>query len=185
MKKMKLVVLVVAFIAAFISLNTNAAYAQNAVITGKVNFEGEAPAAKPINFGAERQCALVHGDKKPVEESIVVNPDKTVKGALVYIKEGITGQYQAPAEAVEIDQTGCIFIPHVSAAMVGQKVNFKNSDELLHNVRTNSKINKIFNIAQPVKNMTTSKKFVKLTLTTTRNKPTLTLLRKFWTTAAG
>ena len=128
-------------------------------ITGKVNFEGEAPLPKPINFGAERQCALAHGGKAPTEEGLVVNPNKTVKWALVYVKEGVMGQYETPTQPVEIDQTGCLFSPHAVAAMVGQTVNFKNNDELLHNVRTNSKINKTFNIAQPIKNMTTAKKF--------------------------
>jgi len=38
-------------------------------------------------------------------------------------------------------------------------VKFKNSDELLHNIRTNSTINKKFNIAQPVKDMSVTKTF--------------------------
>lgn len=132
--------------------------ARAAVISGKVAFEGEVPAPKPINFGAEKQCAMMHGDKMPVAEDLVVNPDKTVKWTLVYVKEGASAA-PAPAESLEIDQKGCTFIPHVAVARVGQKVVFKNGDPVLHNVRSESKVNKAFNIAQPIQGMTTAKTF--------------------------
>lgn len=131
---------------------------QAAVLSGKVVFEGEVPAPKPINFGAEKQCATMHGDKMPVAEDLVINTDKTVKWALVYVKTGAQAS-PAPAEAVEIDQKGCIFAPHAAVARAGQKVIFKNSDAILHNVRSESKVNKAFNIAQPVQGMTTAKTF--------------------------
>lgn len=159
MKRIKSIISEMLFITALILFSAGLSYAEGGSITGKVNFEGTAPSPKPINFGAERQCAIVHGDKAPVEESLIVNSNNTVKWALVYVKEGVTGEYPAPAQPVEVDQNGCIFEPHVSAAMVGQTINFKNGDDLLHNVRANSKINKMFNIAQPVKGMTTAKKF--------------------------
>lgn len=136
-------------------------FAQGATLSGKVSFEGEAPKAVPIQFGAEKQCADMHKDNPPVNEDIVINPDKTVKGALIYIKEGAKGQFPAPEEPVTIDQKGCVFAPHVVGVMAGQKVVFKNSDPVLHNVRTDSKINKVFNIAQPIQDMETKKAFDK------------------------
>lgn len=159
MRRLRFLVWAVVSVFVIIFLRTGMGYAQSSTITGKVSFEGAAPMPKPISFGPERPCALAHPDKTPVEESLVVNSNNTVKWALVYVKDGVTGQYQSPANAVEIDQSGCIFSPHGAAAMVGQTVQFKNSDDLLHNVRTNSKVNKMFNIAQPVKGMTTSKVF--------------------------
>lgn len=132
--------------------------AQAAVLSGKVAFEGETPAPKPINFGAEKQCAAMHGDRMPVSEELVVNPNRTVKWTLVYVKEGAPVS-PAPAEALEVDQKGCMFEPHVAVARAGQKVIFKNSDPVLHNVRSESKVNKAFNIAQPIQGMTTAKTF--------------------------
>lgn len=129
-----------------------------ATLTGKVAFEGTAPPPKPVSFGAEKQCALMHSGPAMTEE-LVVNPNKTLKWALVYIKEGITGEYQTPANSVVVNQKGCIFDPHVAAVMKGQKIDFKNDDALLHNVRAASKVNKPFNIAQPIQGMTTSKSF--------------------------
>ena len=102
----------------------------------------------------------MHGDKMPVNEELIINPDKTVKWALVYIKEGAPAS-PAPAAAVEIDQKGCIFSPHVVVARAGQKVIFKNGDPVLHNVRSEAKVNKAFNIAQPIQGMTTAKTFEK------------------------
>ena len=138
---------------------TSVVYAHAATVTGKVQFEGEVPVPAPINFGAEKQCAMMHGDKMPVNEDLVVNANNTVKWALVYVKEGATGTYTAPAEAAEMDQTGCVFIPHALGVLAGQKINFKNSDPVLHSVRSACKINKSFNIAQPIQGMTTAKAF--------------------------
>lgn len=143
---------------AFIFMGVLPAPAQAAVLNGKVTFEGEASAPKPINFGAEKQCAMMHGDKPPVNEELVINSNKTVKWALVYIKEGAAPS-PTPAAAVVIDQKGCMFEPHVAVAHVGQKVTFKNSDPVLHNVRSEAKTNKAFNIAQPIQGMTTTKIF--------------------------
>ena len=136
-------------------------FAQGATVTGKVAFEGEAPKPAPINFGAEKQCADMHKDKMPVNEDIVINPNNTVQWVLVYIKDDVGGPFTAPAEPVTVNQNGCVFAPHGVAVMAGQKVIFKNDDPVLHNVRTDSKINKIFNIAQPIQGMETKKIFDK------------------------
>src|SRR3990167_4915715 len=148
----------VLFFVAVLGCVGSASVSHAATVTGKVMFEGTAPEPKPINFGAEKQCAMMHGDKMPVDESVVVNANKTVKWALVYVKDA-KGEYKTPETAVEIDQNGCTFSPHAIAAMKGQKITFKNGDPVLHNVRSNSKINKAFNIAQPIQGMTTSKSF--------------------------
>ena len=155
MNRMKAFFILMIMVAAGIACGNSFA----GTITGKVAFEGTAPVSQPINFGAEKQCAAMHGDKMPVNEDLIVNSNHTVKWALVYVKEGSPGQYTAPAEAVEMDQNGCMFVPHVVALMAGQKVNFKNSDAVLHNVRSASKINKPFNIAQPIQGMMTTKAF--------------------------
>ena len=158
MKTIKKALTFAGFLVGVFVFNQAVLYAA-ASVSGRVLFEGEVPIPKPINFGAEQQCALMHKDKKPVNEDLIVNSNKTVKWVLVYVKEGLTGDFPAPSTPVEIDQNGCMFAPHVSVAIAGQKVIFKNGDELLHNVRTESKINKVFNIAQPVKDMSTEKVF--------------------------
>lgn len=159
MKSVKQILVAAVFLIGVFTISQPLVWAAGATVSGKVAFEGQAPTPKPINFGAERQCALMHKDKTPVNEELIVNPNGTVKWALVYVKEGASDTFQAPTTPVEIDQNGCMFSPHVAAAMAGQKVVFKNGDELLHNIRTESKINKVFNIAQPVQGMSTEKIF--------------------------
>lgn len=157
MKKNQLGIFLLAMLT-LVSLNEGVCLA-GSTVSGKIDFVGTAPEPKAVNFGPEKQCAIVHGDKKPTEETILVNSNNTLRNVLVYVKEGVSGPFPAPAEPVVIDQNGCIFEPHVAVAQTGQKVLFKNSDALLHNVRTLSKTNKAFNIAQPIQHMKTEKTF--------------------------
>ena len=149
------------FFAGILAMTANVSFSQAATITGKVNFKGQAPAATPINFGAEKQCADLHGGKPVLPEDFVVNPNGTLQWALVHIKEGAQPGTEVPAQPAEIDQNGCMFVPHVIAVRVGQKVNIKNGDPVLHNVRNEAKNMKIFNLAQPIQGMTTARVFDK------------------------
>jgi plastocyanin len=146
------------FFVVVVAWMVSASVSYAATLTGKVSFEGTAPEPKPINFGAEKQCAMMHGDKMPVDESLIVNANKTVKWALVYVKD-VKGEFKTPETPAEMDQNGCTFSPHAIAVMAGQKIVFKNDDPVLHNVRANSKVNKAFNIAQPIQGMKTTKSF--------------------------
>ncbi len=132
--------------------------AGGATLTGKVNFEGAAPAMAPIKMDADAFCKSQH--KEPVyEEEVVVNPNRTLEWVLVYVKEGVTGTYPAPTEAITLDQRGCQYHPHVFGMMVGQPLNVLNSDGTLHNIHALPKMNAEFNIGQPFKGMETVKKF--------------------------
>ena len=130
-------------------------------ITGTVKYAGTPPPPTPINFGAEKQCALVHGATPPTVEDVVINSNGTVRDALVYVTGEVPGAYAAPTEPLVFQQHGCIFVPHVGAAMVGQPVEVRNDDTVLHNVRAQSTLGQSFNIAQPVQGMKTTKKLLK------------------------
>jgi len=136
------------------------AWAAGGTVSGKVVFEGTPPPVKEIQFGAEKQCALGH-QHPPTYEDIVVNGNGTVKWVLVRVVEDVPGDYPAPTEPVVVDQHGCVFSPHVTAARVGQPVEFHNDDPLLHNVRGASKQSQGFNIAQPVQGSKTARVFKK------------------------
>lgn len=135
-----------------------AAAAGGATVTGKVNFEGAAPAMPLIKMDADAYCKSEH--KEPVsEQEVVVNPNKTLEWVLVYVKEGVTGTYPAPTEAITLDQHGCQYRPHVFGMMAGQPLKVLNSDGTLHNIHALPKKNAEFNIGQPFKGMETVKKF--------------------------
>ena len=117
-----------------------------ATITGKIALEGEAPKAARLNLGADEDCKAMH-DGPIYSEQVVVNDDQTLKNVFVWVKNGLEGkQFPVPSEKVAIDQQGCIYVPHVVGAMVGQTVSVTNSDPTLHNVhplpRSNAEWNK-------------------------------------------
>jgi plastocyanin len=114
-------------------------------IVGWVVYQGTPPKPKAINFGAEKICGDLNRGKPAVYESLMVNPNGTVKGTLVTIRGKVPGTYTPPAQPVVVDQVGCIFTPHVVGAMVGQEVEFRNSDPVSHNIRGTPTRNQAFN----------------------------------------
>jgi plastocyanin len=114
-------------------------------IVGWVVYQGAPPKPKAINFGAEKICADLNRDKSPFYETLVVNPNSTVKNTLVTIRGKVAGDYKPNAQPAVIDQVGCIFTPHVVGVMVGQEVELRNSDPVSHNIRGTPTRNQAFN----------------------------------------
>jgi plastocyanin len=138
-----------------------AGYAMAGDVTGKISFEGAAPKAARLNMNADPVCMKAHKDPMFSEE-VVVNKNGTLRNVLVYVKEGLGGKkFDPPATKVEFDQQGCKYTPHVLGIQTGQEFLVKNSDPTLHNVHSLSKENPQFNVAQPKKGMTLTKKFDK------------------------
>lgn len=65
--------------------------------------------------------------------------------AVVYL-ENVQGQFPPPKQPAEMDQLKRVFIPHVLPVLAGTTVNFLNSDPVLHNVFTPSKVGNRFNL---------------------------------------
>jgi hypothetical protein len=122
-----------------------------ATIKGKVIFDGEAPAAKPLPpMNADQVCAKAHSKPQPDQGTIVYTKDgNTIPYVFAYIKSGLKGKYDAPGEPVVIDQKGCIYHPHVLGMVAGQPMQIKNSDPTNHNIHSLASKNPKFNFAQP------------------------------------
>jgi hypothetical protein len=60
---------------------------------------------------------------------------------------------------VVIDQNGCLYNPRVFGVMVGQPIEIRNSDPVLHNIKAVPTANRGFNISQPSQGMTTTRTF--------------------------
>ena len=128
-------------------------------ITGKIGFEGTAPAAEKIAMNADRFCEGAHKDVV-VSETVVVNSNNTLKNVFVYVKEGLEGQtFETPNTPVVFDQSSCMYSPHVFGAQVNQDIQIINSDSTLHNVHSMGEKNKGFNLGMPIKGMKLKKKF--------------------------
>ena len=120
-----------------------------ATVVGRVRYEGEVPALRPIQMDADPGCAKKHASPA-ANELLVLGEGQALANVLVRVKSGLAGgSYPAPAEAAVIDQHGCQYVPHVLGVMKGQRVRILNSDGLLHNVHALPKVNKEFNKAMP------------------------------------
>ena len=144
--------LVASVISAVIGLHAARA-GDGAAVAGVVRFAGPRPERKPIQMmesrGKESECMKAHATV-PLSESALVSEKGEVANVFVYIKKGLEKkEYPAPEKPAVINQNKCMFRPRVLGVMVGQKLHIKNSDALLHNVRSFSRRNRAFNIAQP------------------------------------
>ena len=84
----------------------------------------------------------------------------TLANVLVYVSKGLEGKaFDPPKNSVVLDQSGCVYTPHVVAVMVGQTLEIRNSDATLHNVMTSPRDNPPFNLGMPVQDSTLEKVF--------------------------
>jgi len=137
-----------------------ATQAGGATIRGSVKFTGAKPANPRIDMSEEPKCAEKHRTP-PVQQAVVVNPNGTLANVFVYVKSGLPAdaKYPVPAQPVVIDQDGCEYRPRVLGLMVGQQLEIRNSDPLLHNIKARGTKNRGFNISQPRANMKTTRTF--------------------------
>ena len=128
-------------------------------ISGRGAFTGARPAAQRIDMAEESACAAKHPNGQNVE-TIVVNDNGTLRNVFVYVKSGLPAgmTFPTPTEPVELNQDGCVYVPHVFGVMANQTINIRNSDGLLHNIKATPTTNRPFNISQPT-NMTTPRAF--------------------------
>ena len=96
-------------------------------LTGSVKFAGTLPKLDPIPV---RKNQEVCGQSVP-NEALVLGPERGVRGSVVLI-EGVPRGKNAEGELV-LDNTRCLFVPHVAAVMAGAPAKIKSSDPVLHN----------------------------------------------------
>ena len=119
--------------------------ADTGIITGKVVYASDPPPAKKIEITKNKEKC---GTEKVLEE-IVVGPDRGLRWVVVSL-EGAEWNAEAPeVQGIQLDQSGCRFVPHVLVVPTDVDLSVLNSDGILHNVHTYSKANLPMNRAQP------------------------------------
>jgi plastocyanin len=118
-------------------------------VSGKITLKGTPPPEIAIQM--DETCGKL--GPAVTTRHYVVGKDGGLGNVFVYVKAGLTEKSsKAPDAPVLIDQKDCMYQPYIVGAMVGQKIRFKNSDPLIHNVHATpdpAKGNKEFNDAQP------------------------------------
>jgi plastocyanin len=131
-------------------------------IEGIVKLSGKALERIEIDMAQDPACAMSQ-EGKNLTEGIVAKAGK-LANVYVYVKDGLGNKvYAAPTEPAVLDQKGCRYVPHVLGAMVGQQVEFRNSDPTMHNVHMQPTVggNQQFDISQPPNGGTTRHAFAK------------------------
>lgn len=131
--------------------------AGSAMISGSVQFEGDAPEREELD--TNRECAKIR-ESPPLSQNVVVNDNETLKWVFVYIKEGL-GDRSFPTRSVSdtLDQQGCMYKPHMFGVQAGQPITIRNSDPFQHNIHALPEVNRPFNFSQPVQGMTQERTF--------------------------
>jgi Carboxypeptidase regulatory-like domain len=129
-------------------------------VTGRVRFTGAKPVNPKIDMSEEAACKSKY-TTPPTAETVIVNPNGTLANVFVYVKAGLPAgpTYPAPATPVVIDQDGCRYHPHVLGILVGQNLEIRNSDPVLHNIKAKPVKNRPFNVSQPSAGMKTMRTF--------------------------
>lgn len=129
-------------------------------ISGVILLDGPHPKRTPLPLTPESQ-KLYEGKPYPHSEVELVSDKGEIKNVFVYVKKGLPAgkTYEAPKQGALLDQQRSMFRPRVQGLFVGQEITLRNSDPVIHNVRSLSDENRPFNIGQPVGSPDRKKKF--------------------------
>jgi len=120
--------------------------ATGASITGTVVVSGPVPDQRKLPVTIDQ---YVCGSEKDAGD-LLVSPRKGLRNAVVWIENPpAIAAAPEPAQKVQMDQNGCVFVPRVVIVPAGGTVDFLNSDRLLHNIHATPKLNVSFNRTQP------------------------------------
>lgn len=126
-------------------------------ISGTVKFVGSMPKLDPIAVTQDNDAC---GKTVPSEVLIANAQSKGLRNTVVFIESIEKGKKIETKPAV-LDNSKCLFVPHVQAISVGATLDVKNSDSILHN--THSYIGSVtaFNLALPMQGQVIKRKITK------------------------
>jgi len=122
--------------------------AARGTIKGHIRLEGKLPGNPIIRMGMDPKCALLNAGKRPVQETVAAALDGSLANVFVRL-DGTFPSTPVPRQPVVIDQRACMYVPRVVGARVGQTLQVRNDDDLLHNVHSLTAKNNVFNVSEP------------------------------------
>jgi plastocyanin len=117
-------------------------------IKGHIRLTGKLPGNSIIRMGMDPMCARLNAGKRVIQETVAATIDGSLANAFVKL-EGKFPRTPVPTTPVTLDQSACLYHPRVLGARVGQVLQIRNSDDLLHNVHGLSARGNDFNISEP------------------------------------
>jgi plastocyanin len=116
-------------------------------IKGHVHLGGTLPGNSVIRMGKDPKCSDMNKGKQVVQETVKATIDGSLANVFVRL-EGSFPSTPAPKTPATIDQRSCFYSPRVLGVRVGQTLEIRNDDNLLHNVHSVSNHDNQFNVAQ-------------------------------------
>ncbi len=139
-------------VASLLAGGVPAAEAENFSISGTVTYEGEPLKRYPLRMDADPNCEQIYGGKRVLSRDSLIGEGGAIENVFVYLKEAPEGTADdTPAEAVRLEQRGCLYTPRILGVRVQQDIEIVNDDPTLHNVRALARANRPFNIGQPAR----------------------------------
>jgi hypothetical protein len=133
-------------------LEAGGAQGGRGTIKGHVKLTGKLPGNPVIRMAADPMCARMNAGKRVIQMIVAASIDGSLANTFVHL-EGTFPQTPVPSTPVTIDQSGCVYSPRVVGVRIGQVLQLKNSDALLHNVHGISAHDNTFNVGQPMAGM--------------------------------
>lgn len=121
--------------------------AATGTIKGHARVSGKLPGNSVIRMGKDPKCSQLNQGKQAVNEEVKASADGSLGNVFVRL-EGKFPKTPIPATPVLITQSNCFYSPRVTGMLVGQTLQIKNNDNLLHNVHSVSTQENNFNLAQ-------------------------------------
>lgn len=115
------------------------------VVHGRVTFVGKPPVNPPLNGVKNTDQCLEHGHDVPLDERVVLDASGNMRDMVVVLTK-VKDAPEFSGDPIVVDQKGCLFIPRVSVAQVGQPLHVTNSDTIAHNVRLQASKNEPANV---------------------------------------
>src|SRR5687767_1096930 len=116
-------------------------------IKGHVHVIGKPPGNPLIRMGMDPKCAEMNRGKQVFQESVRATADGSLADVFVRL-EGTFPATPVPTAPVTLDQHSCVYTPRVVGVRVGQVLQIRNSDNLLHNVHSLTNRDNRFNFGQ-------------------------------------
>jgi len=134
-------------------------------ISGKISFSGALPANPSLEITKDKDTC---GSSKKAD--YYLGSGGGLQNVVVAIESIDKGKKFKKRAIIPFNNKKCMFVPHVTTAVKGQKLGINNSDPVLHNTHLyhSKKLKTMYNIALPLMNKVIKKPLRKLGVVTVK-----------------
>ena len=96
-----------------------------------------------------------------IKGRVILKGKKSNANAVVFIDKIPGKKFKTPSDPAVMDQKNLEFVPHILPVLVGTEVEFRNSDDVLHNIYSPDACPEKFDLGSWARGKTKSRKFDK------------------------